>query len=196
MNKNDMRQIVLGAAGSFLLILAIAIWGWISAGGLVRGLGGVSQTQLAYAIEAMETKVKDSSAEQSEIAGLLANVVILTDQECKVFGPNWKRYEKMDGRFPLGAGQTKDTRGESPAFTVGQARGAYQHELTESEMPSHTHSFHGSRGDRVVDDWDNEWGHRNQRRETEPAGEGEPHNNMPPYFVVNFCHLEKETQTD
>ena len=195
-----MRQIVLGAAGSLLLILAIAIWGWMSSGDLVRGLGGVSQEQLQAhldkTIEAMETKVKESPAEQSEIAGLLANVVILTDQECKVFGPNWKRYEKMDGRFPLGAGQTKDTRGESPTFIAGQARGAYRHELTKSEMPSHTHSFHGSRGDRVVDDWDNEWGHRNQRRETEPAGEGKPQNNMPPYFVVNFCHLEKETQTD
>ena len=210
MSKNDMRQIVLGAAGSLLLILIIAIWGWISAGGLVRGLGGVSQTQLANAIQTqleladtIQTQLADaiaemeaSPAEQSEIAGLLANVVILTDQECKIFGPNWKRYEKMDGRFPLGAGQTKDTNGESPTFTVGQAEGAYQHELTEPEMPLHTHSFHGSRGDRVVDDWDNEWGHRNQKRETGPAGEGKPHNNMPPYFVVNFCHLEKETQTD
>lgn len=192
MSKNDMRQIVLGAAGSLLLILIIAIWGWISAGGLVRGLGGVSQAQLADAIAEMDA----SPAEQSQIARLLANVVILTDQECKIFGLNWKRYEKMDGRFPLGAGQTKDTRGESPTFTVGQAKGAYRHELTEPEMPSHTHSFYGSFGVKAVHHSNTEVGYRGEEKETEPAGEGKPHNNMPPYFVVNFCHLEKEIQTD
>ena len=184
MSKTDLRQIVLGAAGSLLCILAIAIWGWISAGWLVRGLGGVTEGQLADAIAA----VKTAPAEKSEVAALLANAVILTDQECKVFGSNWKRYEGMDGRFPLGAGQTMDSNKENPTFTVGQAEGTYRHKLTEPEMPVHTHSFHGSRGDRVVDDWDNEWGHRNQRRETEPAGEGKAHNNMPPYLVMNFCH--------
>lgn len=192
MSKNDMKQIVLGAAGSLLVILAIAIWGWISSGYLVRALGGVSQEQL----QAQLNEAKDPPLEQLEIAGLLANAIILTDQECKAFGPNWKRYENMDGRFPLGHGQTKDARGEDRTFTVGQDGGAYQHQLTVREMPSHKHWFPGSRGDRVVDDWDNEWGHRNQRKETEPKGEDQPHNNMPPYFVVNFCHLEKGTQAD
>ena len=189
MSKNDMKQILLGAAGSGLVILAIVIWGWISSGNLVSALGGVSKDQL-------QAHLDEEPAEQPEIAEMLANAVILTDQECRVFGPNWKRYEKMDGRFPLGAGQTKDTREEDRTFTVGQDGGAYQHKLTWNEMPQHTHSFDGSRGERVVDDWDNEWGHRNERRETEPAGKGDPHNNMPPYVVVNFCHLEKETQTD
>lgn len=200
MRKDDMKQIVLGAAGSVLVILAIAIWNSIASGGLVRVLGGVSEAQfgekLDKAIEVMETKLQELPIEQPEIAGLLANGVILTDQECKVFGPNWKRYEKMDGRFPLGAGQTEDTEREHRTFTVGQAGGAYRHKLTEPEMPEHAHWFHGSRGDRVVDDWDNERGHRDQRRKTEETGGGEPHNNVPPYFVVNFCHLAEETQTD
>ena len=60
-------------------------------------------------------------------------------------------------------------------------------------MPSHKHRFVGSRGERVADDWDNEWGHRGQLRDTEATGgndqeETEPHNNMPPYLVLNFCH--------
>lgn len=186
MSKNDIRQVVLGVVGAVLFVFVVAVGDWISGGGLVSGLGGVSQAKLDEAM-------KKLSAEESPVARLLANAVILTEQECKIFGPDWKRYKGMDGRFPLGAGQTEDSRGESPTFTVGQAEGAYQHQLTVPEMPSHTHSFHGSRGSRSVDDWDNEWGHRDHRRETDSKGDGKPHNNMPPYRVMNFCHVAPST---
>ena len=126
---------------------------------------------------------------------MLANTVILTDQECKVFGPNWKRYEAMDGRFPIGAGEAEDSRNESRTFTVGQADGAYQHQLTVAEMPSHTHRYQdrffniNTGGNDRGDEDDTERTYVVEGRETGPTGNNQPHNNMPPYLVMNFCHL-------
>ena len=185
MSRDDVRQIVLGIAGALLFALVIAVWGWVSEEGLVSKLGGVSQATLDEALAG----IKKAPAEEPAVAKLLANAVVMTEQECKSFGPDWKRYEGMDGRFPLGAGQTTDSNKESRTFIVGQADGAYRHQLTVAEMPSHTHSFHGSRGEAAVDDWDNEQAHRDHGRETGATGGNQPHNNTPPYRVMNFCHV-------
>ena len=77
---------------------------------------------------------------RGEIGGLLSNIIVFTDKACADLGTGWKPYEKMDGRFPLGAGETTDTRGDEQSFDLGNIGGSYLHQLTEAEMPKHTHS--------------------------------------------------------
>ena len=146
-------------------------------------------------VAAMKSEIADMKAVmESILAGrravdrLLADAIVLTDQDCAALGPDWKRYEGISGRFPLGAGENED-RGEKRTFSTGQGGGEYRHELTVEEMPKHKHSFRMKadhvRGDHG-DDWPVHHGHWNTF-ETAEAGESQPHNNMPPYLVMNFC---------
>ena len=184
--SETLRQAAAAATGALLVILVVAIAGWISKGVLIRVLGGTNQAQLEEVRAALEAL----SDRTTEPATPLDKAIVLTDRECATLGKNWKPYEGMSGRFPLGSGSHTDPNDDKQAFVIGdKSYGTYSHRLTELEMPSHTHSFVGSRGSRSVDDWDNEWGYREHRRTTGSTGGNQPHNNMPPYRVVNFCHL-------
>ena len=136
----------------------------------------------------MKTVIQRILAGRRVVDRLLADAIVLTGQDCAVLGPDWRRYEGMGGRFPLAAGQTIDTREETIPFTLGQNGGAYKHQLTVEEMPKHRHSYRvyhehsrrcsGDCGARVPQSNDS----------TGEAGGDQPHNNMPPYLVMNFCH--------
>lgn len=141
------------------------------------------------AIADMKVVMERILAGRRAVDRLLADAIVLTDQDCDVLGRDWKHYEGMGGRFPLGAGENDDC-GEMRTFTIGQAGGEYRHELTVEEMPKHRHSFRmkpdHKRGDHG-DDWPLHHGHWNTEETTETGG-SQPHNNMPPYRVLNFCH--------
>ena len=180
--SQTLKQIAIGAAGSFVTILFVTLWGWISEEGLVRGLGGASVAQLAEVRSAVENLPTN-----------LAKVILLTDEECKVFGQGWERYEELDGRFPLGAGTNKDARDEERTFSLDDpAGGEYSHQLTVPEMPSHDHRlslypYHHNKADHG-DDRTTHHGHRETVTTSESGGVNQPHNNMPPYRVMNFCY--------
>ena len=153
-------------------------------------VGGFLWNSSAFGQETFEGLVE----RVNQLTRLLNRSIILTDQDCASLGENWRRYATMDGKIPLAAGEHTDVRGDTRTFAVGQADGAYAHQLTEAEMPSHTHDYHDRyfnndrRGGALGDDDDRERHYRNDRRRTGPTGGNEPHNNMPPYHVLNFCH--------
>lgn len=147
---------------------------------------------------AMENEIVDMKAVMERIlAGrraidrVLADAIVLTDQDCAVLGPDWRRYEGMSGRFPLGAGEARDDRGEGRTFTIGNRGGAYLHQLTVPEMPTHRHTYRITRIDHNKADngSDRQIPHTHLPEEgTTESGGNQPHNNMPPYHVMNFCH--------
>ena len=121
-----LEQAIAAAIGALLVVLITGIVGWISQGGLIQIMGGVSRPQLAAEVKAaVEAALSDE--QQPATAALPAKAIVLTDQECAVLGDGWQPYERLAGRFPLGAGETQDARGEVRTFAVGSYDGAYAH---------------------------------------------------------------------
>lgn len=100
-------------------------------------------------------------------------------------GTSW---EKLKGRFLLGSNSTY-----KPGSTGGEAT----HELTQNEMPKHTHPMYsynsGGDGTWTPDEGaylvNSITGNKNTwwaRLGMSYAGGGAAHNNMPPYLVVNM----------
>ena len=122
------------------------------------------------------------------------HAIIITDSDCASLGPGWKTYARMSGRFPVGAGQGRDINGEVRSFTPHQedTEGEYVHQLSIAEMPEHSHEYvrGESHSRRCSGDCSSRVG--GQMGSAEPEGGSSPHNNLPPYSVVNFCKLEMD----
>jgi microcystin-dependent protein len=101
----------------------------------------------------------------------------------------------LRGRIPYHFGQ-----GTEENLTLGQKSGEEAHTLTISEMPAHNHLAMASSNsaDQASPQnalWANAGTNRfaNQSpgnilaRGTNTTGGSQPHNNMPPYLVLNFC---------
>ena len=90
-----------------------------------------------------------------------------------LFGGTW---EQINDRFLLSAGE---------AYEAGDEGGESEVTLTIDEMPSHVHydvrRMNGNGGSRSTGA---SQGDGTSTGETDPAGGGMPHNNMPPYMVV------------
>lgn len=97
-----------------------------------------------------------------------------------IFGGTW---EKLEGRFLLGS---------SSSYANGATGGEATHTLTWDEMPSHSHELTRNigYGKLVVDPHSGVINTNAQvnwmGQGTTSAGSDQPHNNMPPYLVVNM----------
>ena len=91
-----------------------------------------------------------------------------------IFGGTW---EKVEGRFLLGAGS---------GYTLGTTGGEANHTLTVNEMPKHVHGI-GYGANVASGNAQNPGSYGSTRTDsiTSETGGNQPHNNMPPYLVVN-----------
>lgn len=98
-----------------------------------------------------------------------------------LFGGTW---ERLKDRFLLGSGDT---------YTNGDTDGEATHTLTIDEMPSHNHSR--STAPQIYSERDTSASEiispasgsaKRVTKNTNSAGGGQAHNNMPPYLVVNI----------
>lgn len=116
-----------------------------------------------------------------------------------IFGGTW---ERLQGRFLIGAGTIEDTNSNEeygtlghgdPDFKGGETGGEYWHQLDISEMPEHTHGIKSNStngdGDWILQDHlssakleDLNWQHSG--RGISYTGGSNKHNNMPPYLAV------------
>ncbi len=94
----------------------------------------------------------------------------------ELFGGVW---EKIENAFLLGA---------SSAHPLGEIGGYEEHTLSLEEMPKHSHNIWG--GEVVSSAYVNGFAltsdYLTNQYATIDAGEGKPHNNMPPYLAVSI----------
>jgi microcystin-dependent protein len=107
-----------------------------------------------------------------------------------------------DGRTTFGLpnllGSTAIHRGNG--FQLGQRGGEQAHVLVPGETPPHTHSAYATPvagnspipADNYLGGADNFYGPLNNTTSMSPStiansGGGQPHNNLQPYLVLNFC---------
>ncbi|WP_304287645.1 hypothetical protein [Capnocytophaga leadbetteri] len=113
----------------------------------------------------------------------------------------WREYVNLRGKMPIGLDpdyvKTKDDVQDYGLNQILKQGGERSHKLTVEEMPTHAHNYGdiyfseawgtvqvpGNIGSRETD-YDNKG--YNMTRTTENVGGDQPHNNMPPYRVVQF----------
>jgi microcystin-dependent protein len=91
----------------------------------------------------------------------------------------------LRGRMPIGAGQ-----GAGLSDRVrGAKAGEESHVLTVPEIPGHSHTFDAVDGAHATPggtNWVIPAFIPGNKHTTDPTGDGQPHNNMQPYQVVNY----------
>jgi len=147
-----------------------------------------------YDISTIETKFGDVERKFDELIDLIYPVgsIYMSVNDISpsvVIGGEW---EKIEGRFLLGSSVdyplTVEVEGEEVQNTGGEAT----HTLTINEMPSHDHKIYRSGADTVGNKSFRQTDYTTTATDTTSStGGGQPHNNMPPYMVVNIWKRTK-----
>ncbi len=186
MIKGIGEKVTIGVTTALVLGGLALLWNWATAGGLVRAMGGVTQSQLGS-------------------AGFIPSGAILafdTIPNAPVKCPDgWNPHRELRGRMVVGAGKhsNKDEKGQPlNIYDIGAKAGEEKHLLTEKEMPSHNHQFQGSpislygwskpSPSKVgIGDTTAHGGNYTPSGAITNTGGNLAHNNMPPYFALLYC---------
>ncbi len=112
-------------------------------------------------------------------------------------GPFWEVDSAFEAKFPVGVGQFASAGAVNVTETTTSTglTGEDKHVLTAQEMPLHTHGYFDPRigaGEGIQGDADPNWvmykhpTNENCTGTSCPAGENQPHNNLPPFYGVYF----------
>lgn len=171
---------------------------------LIRELAEVNQEDATReSIEAIQAAEAAAREEIRAAANRFINsgsfpghaVVAFNLAECPL---GWREYETAAGRFIVGTGSHSDFDRYGlalPELQLEDEGGSRTHKLSVAEMPAHTHTYTFSSGHNSpehVDYSEDEFGYKNRAPETSSTGNGQPHNNMPPYVALRFCEPVSE----
>ena len=105
----------------------------------------------------------------------------------------WREYTDLRGRMPVGLDpryrKTEDDAQDYQLNSLLNQGGERSHKLTIEEMPSHNHQlpYRETQDDSGTGGDSNEFSIGDiHKRNTTHTGGDQPHNNMPPYHVVQF----------
>jgi hypothetical protein len=146
--------------------------------------------------------------------GVPSGAVLAFDQECPETG--WRPYSEANGRFIVGAGAPTDPKHGSwqqvlpdgnlsrpiplSSYQLRRSGGEETHIISELEMPSHDHKFTGAPiefGGKGPDAYSRDKSpalgtadvsiNFTPEGSISPTGSNIAHNNLPPYYPLNFC---------
>lgn len=167
------------------------------------GSGGIAFTSLTRlkTVDNLQSLLQELSNKLSELDNAVrpsivpAGVIMAWPYDVALIPEGWALCDGLEGRphvqgrFLLGAGQATGLHPDdlNPVYAVGDIGGENLHKLSIPEMPSHDHdsdfpgadSFSGNRFNAAKTN-------DPTKRKTSKAGGDLPHENRPPYYVVNW----------
>ena len=144
------------------------------------------------ALEELQDEVEKLKKQKQAVPiGLIA----LWGKPANEIPAGWREYVNLRGKMPIGLDpdyvKTKDDVQDYRLNALNQSGGERSHKLTIAEIPSHSHNIEGL--PTQINDTDRGIGHNSQfsiddidTRASTSTGGDQPHNNMPPYRVVQF----------
>jgi microcystin-dependent protein len=98
----------------------------------------------------------------------------------------WEDFKAAQGRMIVGIGQANESSSERTLLEKGCSE---KHALTVEELPAHSHPGNVSSGGLSVEHHQANSGLPVERwsKESGSVGEGQPHENMPPFVALRYC---------
>jgi len=151
-------------------------------------LASTSENQLVSLDDVQE--LIDKSIEEAKLSIYPVGSIYITTNEQnpgEYIGGTWESYGQ--GRTLVGAGTGTDSNNVQRVFTINSTGGEYQHKLTTSEMPSHTHGINsanqgGSTAWGYAIAWDGKASIETSSARISNTGGSQSHNNIQPYVVT------------
>ncbi len=160
----------------------------LSGGAIIVKDGGVGEQKLgdgSVTLQKLATAVKDALY---PVGSIYTNATNSTNPATLIGFGTWVAFGA--GRVLIGEGSDSDDQPtpETVSFTAGDEGGEYNHTLTTSEMPSHTHAYThpniGSSPNSGVGTSSSKNYPTANGGTTTSTGGGQAHNNLQPYIVV------------
>ena len=146
---------------------------------------GVQQVSLDDVQEIINESMLEAKLNMYPIGSIYISVSEQNPSE--YIGGTWESYGQ--GRTLVGAGTGTDSNNTKKVFAINSTGGEYQHKLTTSEMPSHTHGINsadqessGAWGYGIS--WDGKGAMSSGTNRISNTGGGQYHNNIQPYIVT------------
>ena len=165
----------------------------------------VNNLQELYENKAENKALKELKAEveilKKQKQAIPVGLIAIWGKPANQIPEGWREYTDLRGRMPIGLdphyNKTKDDAQDYQLNSLLKQGGERSHKLTIEEMPKHKHNYgdiyFSESGGTVVtptkygsnkSDYDN--GGFEMDRTSKETGGDQPHNNMPPYHVVQF----------
>nr|DAP13710.1 MAG TPA: Baseplate structural protein [Caudoviricetes sp.] len=157
----------------------------------------VNNLQELYENKAEKQSLKELKAEveilKKQKQAIPVGLIAIWGKPANQIPEGWREYTDLRGRMPVGLDpyyhKTNDDAQDYQLNSLLKQGGERSHKLTVAEMPSHNHQlpYRETQDDQGFGSDSNEFsiGEAHKRTTTNTGGD-QPHNNMPPYHVVQF----------
>ena len=152
----------------------------------------IVNSQFKADIDALSVSLAETKESVEALNALFPEGTLMAFNRSKCPG-GWKKFNEASGRFIVASGTGRNL----PMLKPGDVGGEASHTLSIESMPVHEHEFEedgfynkstlNGEGLNLEFRDSNSLGVTRKSGITRQVGKGQPHNNMPPYYVVSLC---------